>query len=497
LKANSGKLFRGRDPAGRRCPTCLSYDGLTTTDLTASANIFRVTVTPNGLAASLEVAPSGPDDAVVSVETALAHLADFGIKCGVDAEDVGRALAERGTAVVVAQGRPPRDGLDGRLEIDPKLLEIGGRPRVQDDGQVDLFDLNLIHTVSEGQVLAKRIPPIPGEPGVTVHGQILKAYKGLRPPGAAGRGARLSEDGLEIVAALAGHAVVVGDQIGVSSIYQVRGDVGVATGHIAFVGSVVVRGDVRPGFHVKADGDVEIHGNVNGGTIEAGGNVSVRYGILGQGRVVAAGTARAKFVEYAEVCAGAEVWVSDGIVQSKVVAGTTIEVLGRYGSVLGGHVFARKSLTARQLGSPGAVATTIAVGAAPELIPEAKKLAAQQAELVRKIPALETRLKYFHEQAAAGRLNRRGAQELEASEAELQGLVAESKRVAAREKEIAEMLADLTVAFVDARDACHAEVSVVIGPNTLLVRQAIRGVRFRQARALPKIEMISLDDVPG
>ena len=164
----------------------------------------------------------------------------------------------------------------------------------------------------------------------------------------------MNDNGAEIVATLAGHAVVLGDQISVSSIYQVRGDVGVATGHVAFVGSVVVRGDVRPGYKVQADGDVEIHGNVNGGTVEAGGNVSVRYGILSQARVVAAGTVRAKFVEYADVRAGAEVWVSDGIVQSNITAGTTIEVLGRYGSVVGGHVFAqelvgrsRAGLTAR------------------------------------------------------------------------------------------------------------------------------------------------------
>jgi len=49
-----------------------------------------------------------------------------------------------------------------------------------------------------------------------------------------------------------------------------------------------------------------------------------------------------------------------------VVAGTSIEVLGHYGAVVGGKVFARRSLIARQLGSHGAIATTIAVGVAPE-----------------------------------------------------------------------------------------------------------------------------------
>jgi uncharacterized protein (DUF342 family) len=262
---------------------------------------------------------------------------------------------------------------------------------------------------------------------------------------------------------------------------------------VVFVGSVVVRGDVRPGYRVQADGDVEIHGNVNGGTIEAGGNVSVRYGILGQGRVVAAGTARAKFVEYAEVRAGAEVWVSDGIVQSNITAGTTIEVLGRYGSVVGGHVFAQESLTARELGSPRGIRTAIAVGAAPELLPEAAKLAAHQDELARKMPLLAARITYFQHEAAAGRLNRRGAQEMESSTAELHALADASKVIAERQAEITEMLGSIAHAFVDARDICHPDVSVAIGPNSLSIRQAIRSVRFRNNAHLPKIEITSLD----
>jgi uncharacterized protein (DUF342 family) len=455
--------------------------------------VFCVTITPDELAASLEVAPAGPEDPPVDIDAALAYLTEAGIVYGVDAEDVAHALDARGIPVLVAQGRPPIDGEDGRLEVEPRLLELGGRPRVQDDGEVDLFQLNLIHTVAEGQVLARRIPPTPNEPGVTVKGRILSAQKGRPAPGTAGRGTCLSADGLEIIATLAGHAVVLTDQISVSSIYQIRGDVGVATGHIAFVGSVVVRGDVRPGFRVKADGDVEIHGNVNGGTVEAGGNVSVRYGILSEGRVVAAGTVRAKFVEYAEVHAGAEVWVSDGIVQSNVVAGTTIEVVGRYGSVVGGHVFAQKSLVARELGSARGIRTTIAVGAAPELLPEAKKLATHQEALAQKISLIAARLKYFDQQAAAGRLNRVGAQEREASAAELQGLVDQRKLVATRQAEIAVMLEDIAIAFVDARDICHSEVSVVIGTSTLSMRQAIRSVRFRNSAELSKIEISSLD----
>jgi uncharacterized protein (DUF342 family) len=459
----------------------------------AAAGWYRVTISPDSLTATLEVAPPRADDTTPDLDGALAALAGAGVTYGVDAEDVARALLERGKPVLVAQGRPPRDGEDGQLEVASGLLEIGGRPRVRDDGRVDLFDLNLIHVVREGQVLAQRVPPSPHEPGMSVRGRTLAAHSGRVAPGIAGRGTRLRQDGQEIIATVTGHAVVVGEQLSVSSIYQVRGDVSVATGHVQFVGSVVVGGDVRPGYRVQADGDVEIHGNVNAGIVEAGGNISVRYGILGQARVVASGTVRAKFVEYAEVRAGAEVWVSDGIVQSTLSAGAGIEVLGRYGSVVGGHIFARKSLTARELGSARGIRTTIAVGADPELLPEAKRLAVHQAELERKIPVVETRLDYLQAQAATGRLNRRGAQELESMTAQLQALLDERDGVTTRQREVAAQLSEITAAFVDARDVCHPEVYVAIGTDNITIRQALLSVRFRRSALLSRIEMSSLD----
>jgi uncharacterized protein (DUF342 family) len=461
------------------------------TESSTPGSVLRVSVGDSEQAAYLEVAPGERID----IAAALEYVANAGIIYGVDPEAVAVALEKTGTAVLVAEGRPAIDGQDGRLEVESNLLEIGGRPRVRDDGEVDLFDLHLIHNVSVGQVLARIIPPVPGEPGVTVRGRVLLPRAGRPILRAAGRGAQLKEDTLEIVAAVAGHAVIVGDQVDVSPIYQVRGDVGVATGHVEFVGSVLVRGDVRPGFRVQAEGNVEIHGNVNGGIVEAGGNVSVRYGILGQARIVAAGTVRAKFVEYADVQAGAEVWVADGIVQSNVTAGSLVEVLGRYGSVVGGRVFARKSLTARELGSPRGIPTTIEVGAAPGLQPEAERLTTHQVALAARIQALGLRLAYFQQQANAGRLNRMGATEMEVTTAQLQAALAESNGLTARQGEVNEMLGDLGVAYVDAQKVCHAEVRVVIGKDVHVVRGALMCVRFRHSAQASKVEVVDLDSV--
>ena len=47
-------------------------------------------------------------------------------------------------------------------------------------------------------------------------------------------------------------------------VYVVPGDVDFSTGNIDFIGSVKVMGSVRNGFSVKAEGNVEIMGRLEG-----------------------------------------------------------------------------------------------------------------------------------------------------------------------------------------------------------------------------------------
>ena len=53
-------------------------------------------------------------------------------------------------------------------------------------------------------------------------------------------------------------------------VLEISGDVGPATGNINFVGSMV-KGNVKSGFVITADGDVEVYGIVEAAKVEAGG----------------------------------------------------------------------------------------------------------------------------------------------------------------------------------------------------------------------------------
>jgi uncharacterized protein (DUF342 family) len=280
--------------------------------------------------------------------------------------------------------------------------------------------------------------------------------------------------------------------VSVASVYRTRGDVGVATGHITFVGSVVIAGDINPGFRVHADGDVEVQGTVNGGQIEAGGNVSVRYGIKHHARVVASGSIKAKFVEFSEVKAGAQVWVSDGIVQSNVEAGGRVEVLGRNGSIVGGHVVARFGVSARELGSVRGVPTCIEVGVAPELEGMLQRLSDEALALGRQAELYRARLRYLAQQSSAGHLTQYGAKEVRKLLAELQDTTMQQARIAGRQQALGETQLAILRAEVEAHDRCHADVQIRVGSGQCAVSKTRRRVRFRRSERAHEVDAVSI-----
>jgi len=304
----------------------------------------------------------------------------------------------------------------------------------------------------------------------------------------------LSDDGLHVMAATAGHATLFDETVSVSSIYRVKGDVGPATGNLDFVGSVTISGNVASGFRVKAGGDVEIQGSLEGEVV-AGGNVSVRYGIQGhggRGNVTAGGTVRSRFIESAEVQATDSVFASDGIVRSDVAAGKSIEVLGRHGAIVGGRVVAGESVSVRELGSARAVPTEIIVGAAPTLIVTMRQVQERLPLVVHALQQLQARLTLLQEYARRDRLNQMGHDQMGQLHDEYRSLLDERTSLLTRRAELLEQVERSAGSGVRVEGTCFPGVRVVIGSATRVVEQAWRGVRFQHNPSSSEIELVGL-----
>jgi uncharacterized protein (DUF342 family) len=452
-----------------------------------------VSVSADRLAVHLEVtASSEPDAPPPTIEDALAALAEAKVTFGIDRDWIAAALETPGRPVLVAEGQPPRHGEDGRVDFAPSLLAIGGRPHVDDDGRVSLFELDLVHNVEVGALLATRTPPTPARPGVNVFGQPIAARPGRPARVRIGPGSRLGDDGLQLFATRPGHATLVGDQVTVSPIYQVRGDVGPATGNIEFVGSVSVSGNVDAGYRLHAGGDIEIQGSVGAGHVEAAGNVSVRYGIQGHnghGRVLAGGTVRAKFIEFAHVRAGGSVYASDGIVRSTVEAGVKVEVLGQHGSIVGGHIQAREAVWALDLGSSRGIPTEIVVGTDPALLVEAEQARARATALVDEIDQVQQRVVHLQDHDRRRGLTPQLRQELEECHLTYRSLLEQRTLLNLRQQELATLLQALRSAVVVAQGTCHPEVRITIGTAKHPVHDTLSHVRFQRNQETYEIQI--------
>ncbi|MEW6398303.1 MAG: FapA family protein [Bacillota bacterium] len=212
-----------------------------------------------------------------------AALAHAGVVHGIDEQAVDRAGRLKGDGrLVVARGRPPVSPQDARIEhffcLEEKVPVSYGE---------ETADLRLRFTftsVSPGDLLARRHPPVPGEAGVTVRGEKVPPRQPRDLVLLAGRGAELSPDAQEVRAASRGRPMSArkGDRVQVYVVSELTHprDVDLSTGHVHFKGDVKVGGSVLEGMEVMGLGTVEIGGSAVGAAVLGSAGVKVGRGII-------------------------------------------------------------------------------------------------------------------------------------------------------------------------------------------------------------------------
>lgn len=279
--------------------------------------------------------------------------------------------------LVIARGTNPLDGQNATIEyvFDSDADALRGKPTEMVDGRVDFYNLHFVHNVEPGEVLAVKTPAGQGTPGYTVTGEELPAKGGKDVQLAIGKNVELADDNTRVLATAKGHVILTGNKLSVSNVYEVRGDVDFNTGNIEFNGTVIVKGSVREGFKVVADGDVEVLNTIADGVVECSGSLKVKNGIVGRtkSRIKTGGNVVTRFIENSAVESGADVIVGEAIMHSKVSAKKSVAVGGK-GVVVGGVVRAGEEINCKIIGSPLATMTELEAGINPELRQELVQL---------------------------------------------------------------------------------------------------------------------------
>lgn len=306
-----------------------------------------------------------------TVQGVLLALHQAGVRDGIDLALV-ESLCLQGVAddVCVARGEPPVDGRNTAFQpLTPQTVDR--TPQLDEFGRIDYREHGGILMVKAGTALMRRIPPTPGIDGHTVRARLLPARPGLNQSFTAPlSGAAIDpKDPDLLVAQTAGQPVLVHQGMTVEPVLRVA-EVNLAVGNIHFDGTVEVGGDVVQGMTVQASGDIVVKGMVDGGRLEAGGDIHVAFGVIALSHLNAKGSIHARFAENSHLEAGTVIALHDMALQCDLVSLNQI-VVGdsgsRRGRLVGGSASALLLLHVPTLGSSKGGSTHITMAHNPRL----------------------------------------------------------------------------------------------------------------------------------
>jgi hypothetical protein len=275
----------------------------------------------------------------------------------IDAFGDGKPLAD---TVCVAWGQDPVPGQDAELayHFDPHPRLI---PQQLDDGSIDYHTLLVERFVEAGTVLVTRTPAVQGTPGRTVQGSRIDvpSVRTIDLHDLAGQNTVI--EGEDLIAVDGGRPVqATTGKIEVLPVFEVAGDQDYGVGNIDFPGDVIVRGDVRPGFSIRAGGAVVVRGFVEGATITSKHDLAVS-GVVGEqpsrfdvGGDLAAGYLHTTIAEVAGTATVRREIVNCTLNANRVATSST-------GRIVGGVVTAETEIDAGVIGAANGLLTEVSV----------------------------------------------------------------------------------------------------------------------------------------
>lgn len=342
---------------------------------------INVTVSPNNMEAFIYVTPPENGGSPVTREMIMSTLGLYNIKFGIRDEIIDSIVDEERyeQRLCVAMAEPPVDGENG--EITYRYSKNVEAAPVEDElGFVNYKDLGLIKTVYTGNVIADITLPTEGTPGTDIRGAVIHQIAGKKASYTIGVNTKLNDEGTQILAAADGHLVFKNGSFCVETTVTISGDVDVSVGNIDFIGDVIIKGGVCEGFKVSSNANITVSGEVNGATLEAGGDILIKKGCINS-KVTSHSSLSAQFCERCTIKCDGDITAQNYII-CEVYCGGTLITKGSNGSIIGGRYTVLNSIEAANIGSKNYTPTEITLG-------DNAILAREKCELESKIASMQ------------------------------------------------------------------------------------------------------------
>jgi uncharacterized protein (DUF342 family) len=306
------------------------------------------------------------DGKPLEFETVSKEIESLGVATGIDWETIKRSVltcnGERIQLgdVVIAQGKPPVNEIHPYLVMSPAL-----KPQeiAEDDApdRVNFREVSPFTIVKKGDTLASVIPRRAGSSGITVFGAEVafrkQAIKHPKP------GKNTLSQGAVVLAGCDGKFRATSAEFWIEEVLDIRGNVDFHVGNIDFPGNVLIQGEVKNGFAVKAGGSILCLGSLEACQIDCGGDLVTRKGILGgdRARIRVGGTTHAKFIEGCSLDSRGSINVATSVLNSNVRTSDRLE-MGARSIIVGGTIQAQNGVSASQIGTARGPRTEIYCG---------------------------------------------------------------------------------------------------------------------------------------
>ncbi|MCI5065130.1 FapA family protein [bacterium] len=275
----------------------------------------------------------------------------------------------------IAKGRAPQPGSDGKLVYLKRRLSYTHEREDREEPVVSLKDLYLFENIRAGEAVARLYPPKEGVAGKSVFGKEIPSSAGkpvqlkLDAKTLERESEKSSELGYErIVAKVDGYLEVQSSKLFMREEFLVKGNLDVQHGNLNFIGSVVVHGDVLPGFTIAAEKGITVAGNVNKAELYSlQGGVVVQGRFFGEkrGKIIAAGAVHLRSIQDGFVDSESDVFVQEEVRFSTIRTRATLQT--GEATVLGGHCYAVGGADIGTFGSESETETELMLGSATEV----------------------------------------------------------------------------------------------------------------------------------
>lgn len=386
--------------------------------------------------------------------------------------------------ITVCKGVQPKDG---QIEHFVLLKEFGKKVgKVIDDNRIDFKEKDIFTPVVRGEVILEKKHNIPAIDGFDVTGNVLKGELLGEKYYLPGTNIEPTKENPNLYVSIISGVLSVSDRkVSVQNKVTINSDIDLQTGNIKAEGSVEIFGNVKSGFEVHVGGDIIVHGNVEDCPIVAGGNVTIDNGVLGKDKAYIEGNdISIRFAQNCKLKAHNNIKVTESLVQCYAFAKNTIVVLE---TVVGGEIVGKKGVSVKIAGSDKGVDTKLVAGVDPE-VDELIKLKEEEKKVVESAYTgiLEDMKMQFGNQflidlkGFLGIL--KGSRKVKFIEM-LGTLSEETKKVNKMKEEIAEvrkLISFITLPSIVVHERVHADVTIQIRKAIIKIKRSKLGTTFKE-----------------